>query len=50
MLHNALLVIELTILAMLALWQHGVITDHVSRTSSDFVSFAIAWAWSPRGL
>ncbi len=27
---------------MLALWQHGVISDRVSRTSSDFVSFYAA--------
>jgi alpha-1,2-mannosyltransferase len=39
---QALLLIELTILVMLALWQHGVITDQVSRTSSDFVSFYAA--------
>ncbi len=39
---QALLLIELTILVMLALWQHGVITNKVSRTSSDFVSFYAA--------
>jgi hypothetical protein len=39
---QVLLLIELTILVMLALWQHGVITDQVSRTSSDFVSFYAA--------
>jgi hypothetical protein len=39
---QALLLIELTILVMLALWQHGVITDQVSPTSSDFVSFYAA--------
>jgi hypothetical protein len=37
-----LLLIELTILVLLALWQHGVITDQVSNTSSDFVSFYAA--------
>ncbi len=37
-----LLLVELTILVLLALWQHGVITDQVSRTSSDFVSFYAA--------
>jgi hypothetical protein len=37
-----LLLIELTILVMLALWQHGIITDQASRTSSDFVSFYAA--------
>ncbi len=37
-----LLLIELTILVLLALWQHGIITDHASRTSSDFVSFYAA--------
>src|ERR1700716_116244 len=39
---QALLLIELTILVMLALWQHGVITDQASPTSSDFVSFHAA--------
>jgi alpha-1,2-mannosyltransferase len=39
---QALLLIELTILVLLALWQHGVITDQISRTSSDFVSFYAA--------
>ncbi len=39
---QALLLVELTILVMLALWQHGVITGQVSRTSSDFVSFYAA--------
>ena len=39
---QALLLIQLTILVMLALWQHGIITDQVSRTSSDFVSFYAA--------
>lgn len=37
-----MLLTELTILAMLALWQHGVITGQISRTSSDFVSFYAA--------
>jgi len=37
-----LLLIQLTILVMLALWQHGVITDQPSPTSSDFVSFFAA--------
>ena len=37
-----LLLIELTILVMLALWQHGIITDQPSPTSSDFVSFYAA--------
>jgi alpha-1,2-mannosyltransferase len=39
---QALLLIELTILVMLALWQHGIITYGVSNTSSDFVSFYAA--------
>jgi alpha-1,2-mannosyltransferase len=39
---QVLLLAELTILIMLALWQHGVITDSVSPTSSDFVSFYAA--------
>src|ERR1700722_15089493 len=39
---QALLLSELTILVMLALWQHGVITAEVSNTSSDFVSFYAA--------
>ncbi len=39
---QALLLIELTSLVMLALWQHGVITKEISRTSSDFVSFYAA--------
>jgi alpha-1,2-mannosyltransferase len=39
---QALLLIELTILILLALWQHGVIAGEVSRTSSDFVSFYAA--------
>jgi alpha-1,2-mannosyltransferase len=37
-----LLLIELTILAMLALWQHGVISSQAATTSSDFVSFYAA--------
>ncbi len=37
-----LLLIELTILVMLALWQHGVISSGVAPTSSDFVSFYAA--------
>ncbi len=37
-----LLLIELTILVLLALWQHGVISDRVTPTSSDFVSFYAA--------
>src|SRR4051794_34587162 len=37
-----LLLVQLTILVLLALWQHGVISDQVSRTSSDFVSFYAA--------
>ena len=37
-----LLLIELTILVLLALWQHGIITDTVSPTASDFVSFYAA--------
>ena len=39
---HVLLLIELTILVMLALWQHGIITDTVAQTSSDFVSFYAA--------
>lgn len=39
---QVLFLIQLTLLVMLALWQHGVITDQVSRTSSDFVSFYAA--------
>jgi len=39
---QVLLLIELTILVMLALWQHGIITEQASRTSSDFVSFYAA--------
>jgi hypothetical protein len=39
---QALALIQLTILIMLALWQHGVITDRSSPTSSDFVSFYAA--------
>ena len=39
---QVLLLIELTVLVMLALWQHGVITGHIARTSSDFVSFYAA--------
>jgi alpha-1,2-mannosyltransferase len=39
---QALLLSELTVLIMLALWQHGVITDQASPTSSDFVSFYAA--------
>jgi Glycosyltransferase family 87 len=37
-----LLLAQGTILIMLALWQHGVITAEVSKTSSDFVSFFAA--------
>lgn len=37
-----LLLVQLTILVLLALWQHGVITDGPSKTSSDFVSFYAA--------
>src|SRR5580704_3447225 len=37
-----LLLIELTILVLLALWQHGVISDRITPTSSDFVSFYAA--------
>jgi alpha-1,2-mannosyltransferase len=37
-----MLLIELTILILLALWQHGVTTTHASNTSSDFVSFYAA--------
>jgi hypothetical protein len=37
-----LLLIELSILVLLALWQHGVISDQVAPTSSDFVSFYAA--------
>jgi hypothetical protein len=37
-----LLLIELTILVLLALWQHGVISDGIAPTSSDFVSFYAA--------
>jgi len=39
---QALLLVELTILIMLALWQHSVTTNNVSHTSSDFVSFYAA--------
>lgn len=39
---QALLLIELTILVLLALWQHGVISDRIAPTSSDFVSFYAA--------
>jgi alpha-1,2-mannosyltransferase len=39
---QALALIQLTILVMLALWQHGVITDKPSPTSSDFASFYAA--------
>src|SRR6266481_4522662 len=39
---QVLLLIELTILVMLALWQHGIITSQASPTSSDFVSFYAA--------
>jgi hypothetical protein len=39
---HTLLLIELTILIMLALWQHGVTSGHPSPTSSDFVSFYAA--------
>jgi alpha-1,2-mannosyltransferase len=37
-----LALIQLTILVMLALWQHGVITNGEAPTSSDFVSFYAA--------
>ena len=37
-----LLLIELTFVVLLALWQHGVISDQVAPTSSDFVSFYAA--------
>jgi hypothetical protein len=39
---QVLLLVELTTLVMLALWQHGIITDRISPTSSDFVSFYAA--------
>ncbi len=39
---HLLLLVQLSILIMLALWQHGVITAEVSKTSSDFVSFYAA--------
>lgn len=39
---QALCLMEATVLLLLALWQHGVITHDVSRTSSDFVSFYAA--------
>jgi alpha-1,2-mannosyltransferase len=39
---QALALMQLTILVMLALWQHGVITEKPSPTSSDFVSFYAA--------
>jgi alpha-1,2-mannosyltransferase len=39
---QVLLLIELTILVLLALWQHGVIADSPAKTSSDFVSFYAA--------
>jgi len=39
---QVLLLIELTILVMLALWQHGVTSARPSPTSSDFVSFYAA--------
>jgi alpha-1,2-mannosyltransferase len=39
---QVLLLIQLTILIMLALWQHGVLTGRSSNTSSDFVSFYAA--------
>jgi alpha-1,2-mannosyltransferase len=37
-----LLLMELTFLVLLALWQHGVIAGQVAPTSSDFVSFYAA--------
>lgn len=37
-----MLLVELSILVFLALWQHGVIAPEVSKTSSDFVSFYAA--------
>jgi hypothetical protein len=39
---QVLLLIELTLLVMLALFQHGITTAHASRTASDFVSFYAA--------
>ena len=39
---HVMLLIELAILVFLALWQHGIITAEVSKTSSDFVSFYAA--------
>ena len=39
---QVLLLVQLTVLVMLALYQHGVIADHASATSSDFVSFYAA--------
>jgi alpha-1,2-mannosyltransferase len=39
---QVMLLIELTILIMLALWQHGVTSAKPSPTSSDFVSFYAA--------
>jgi hypothetical protein len=39
---QVLVLIELTSLVMLALWQHGVTSARVSLTSSDFVSFYAA--------
>ena len=37
-----LALIQLTILVMLALWQHGIITDRPSANAGDFVSFYAA--------
>jgi hypothetical protein len=39
---QVLLLIQLTILVLLALWQHGVISNRIAPTSSDFVSFYAA--------
>jgi alpha-1,2-mannosyltransferase len=39
---QALLLAEVTVLVLLALWQHGVLTNQPSATSSDFVSFYAA--------
>src|SRR3984957_16809854 len=39
---QVLLLAQATILVLLALWQHGVITGAPSNTSSDFVSFYAA--------
>ena len=37
-----LLLVQLTVLVLLALWQHGIIAPEPSKTSSDFVSFYAA--------